>query len=147
MPDVQMRFSFSKVMKTRDRSLNSGALSMRAALHFSAILFLAFLSACETVPEELDRPSIEIEQKVEDLPQNIEKRQSSAERNDIESEYSDSDSEKSTVTRNSDRNLEDLKDLAISTKTIAKVVLFAPFLPFCYLSKYKGSGDDCELGQ
>lgn len=125
---------------------------MRSAFHLSASLLLACLSACETVPDELDRPVIATDRKAEDRPRRMEPRQSSVGQSTVQSDdIGVQDSGESIEDAKEDREpgekLDDVRNLAHSTKTLAKIVLFAPILPFCYLSKSEKSRTDCQLGQ
>ena len=114
---------------------------MRAASRLFVMLSLIILYACETVPVDLDRPAVATGER----PQSpdIQQHPNAAKKNELETERHDQSSAGNTD--DSHENSTSLKDLGTATKAVAKIIIFAPLLPFCYLSRNKTDRKTCPL--
>lgn len=120
---------------------------MRSVLHLVAYLFLVPLLGCETVPEELAWPTTEVDQGDEGELGGPVQHQPPLERSKLDVKPNDESTENSKEPQKQYAKLAELKDLATASKTIAKVIVFAPLLPFCYLSGLNTGGTQCSLNQ
>ena len=120
---------------------------MHRVLFRPAYLTLFLLCACETVPEEPDWPATNVHQGGDVPPAEREQDKGPAESDELSVTPNEKNTQTPKEIQKSRSKLDDVRHIAAASKTIAKVVVFAPLLPFCYLSDLKNGGANCQLDQ